>query len=225
MPGCKRVFCLLFLSVFMLSQAAASPVPGTFITKTDGIVVYPDPALSGGTRYIFFQVINDRIIRVAASPDTALATTKSLITVYTSTSRNWKSSAANGVVTIKTPFLTARITLSTGAVMFRDNSGKILLQEKQNGGRLFTPAVFEGQPSNGISQVFQTTPDDAYYGLGQHQSDQYNYKGDQVFLFQNNTEVAIPFLVSRKNYGILWDNYSLTKVGDTRDFMPLSTLR
>ncbi|MFD2284961.1 TIM-barrel domain-containing protein [Pedobacter petrophilus] len=51
-----------------------------------------------------------------------------------------------------------------------------------------------------------------------------NYKGKQVMLQQYNTDVAIPFLLSNKNYGILWDNYSITKVGDVRDFQPLSSL-
>ena len=52
-----------------------------------------------------------------------------------------------------------------------------------------------------------------------------NYKGQQVTFFQNNTEVAIPFLISSKNYGILWDNYSLTKAGDVRPFHQLSAMQ
>ncbi len=90
---------------------------------------------------------------------------------------------------------------------------------------MLSPAVFDGEPFYRVQQAFQTSPDDAWYGLGQHQADQFNYRGRQVFLFQNNTEVAVPFLISRKNYGILWDNYSLTTVGDTRPLMPLSNLR
>ena len=52
-----------------------------------------------------------------------------------------------------------------------------------------------------------------------------NYRGQQVTFFQNNTEVAIPFLVSCKNYGILWDNYSLTTAGDVRPLHSLSSLQ
>src|SRR5690606_11957430 len=40
-----------------------------------------------------------------------------------------------------------------------------------------------------------------------------------------NTYTAIPFLISTKNYGILWDNYSITKAGDIRDPQPLSSLK
>jgi len=37
--------------------------------------------------------------------------------------------------------------------------------------------------------------------------------------------VAVPFLISSKNYGILWDNYSLTSIGDTRPYRSLNTMR
>jgi alpha-D-xyloside xylohydrolase len=52
-----------------------------------------------------------------------------------------------------------------------------------------------------------------------------NYRGQQVTFFQNNTEVAIPFLISSKNYGILWDNYSLTRAGDIRPLHQLSAMQ
>ena len=61
--------------------------------------------------------------------------------------------------------------------------------------------------------------------LGQHQDGIMNYKGQQVTFFQNNTEVAVPFLISSKNYGILWDNYSLTRAGDVRPFHQLSAMQ
>ena len=83
-------------------------------------------------------------------------------------------------------------------------------------GRDIKETVYEGERSYIISQTFQTTADDAYYGLGQHQDGLINYKSYQENLFQNNTEIAVPFLISKKNYGILWDNYSITTVGDIR---------
>ncbi|MGZ3937967.1 MAG: TIM-barrel domain-containing protein, partial [Flavisolibacter sp.] len=92
-------------------------------------------------------------------------------------------------------------------------------------GRSIQPQVFEGQQLYSIRQDFNTSTDDAWYGLGQHQDALMSYKTYQVQLFQNNTEVAVPFLVSKKNYGILWDNYSLTKFGDTRPYQPLNALK
>lgn len=192
--------------------------------EENGIIVYPDPDFSGNTRAIRLQVISDKIIRVIASPEKKFPDIKSLISVYQDVRRKFTVIKKAGTLILKTPSVVATILLSTGAISFADKLGKPVLMERQYNGRLFSPSVFNGQHSNAISQTFETTADDAYYGLGQHQSDQFNYKGQQVFLFQNNTEVAIPFLVSSKNYGILWDNYSITTVGDARQFMPLSTL-
>jgi alpha-D-xyloside xylohydrolase len=41
-----------------------------------------------------------------------------------------------------------------------------------------------------------------------------NYNGEDVELAQHNMDVAIPFVVSTRNYGLLWDNNSITRFGD-----------
>lgn len=220
LPAC---FAIILLTVVSLATFALPPE--NIVEHPNGITIFPDTRFSGNTRAVRLQVISDKIIRVTASPNKKIAGTQSLITVPVTLSKNWKLVRKNDRVELRTPSIIATVLLSTGAVSFSDVSGKPILMERQYNGRMLTPAVFEGQPSFGIRQTFETTANDAYYGLGQHQDDQYNYKGQQVFLYQNNTEVAVPFLLSNKNYGILWDNYSITKVGDAREFMPLSRLR
>ena len=37
-----------------------------------------------------------------------------------------------------------------------------------------------------------------------------NWRGHEVTLVQTNVHAVIPFLISTRNYGILWDNYSKT---------------
>lgn len=216
------IFALtLFISITTFAQAVSK----SFVKTANGVLIFPNSNVSGNTGIVRLQVVSDKIIRVSASPAATVQDRKSLITVYTSLSKNWTVEKSGDKILVKTPSITASVLTTTGAVSFLDKNDLPLLTERKHNGRLFTPAVYEGQPSYSISQTFETTPGDAYYGLGQHQADQFNYKDQQVFLFQNNTEVAVPFLLSNKNYGILWDNYSLTKVGDTREFMPLSALK
>lgn len=217
------LFCVGFFSIF-LNKAYAFPDP--FIKTPDGIVVYTDPSVTGNSKAVKLEVISDHIIRVVAAPGKELSSSKSLVTAFTKNQKlNWVTSSDKEKVTLKTKALTAVVQLKTGAVSFFDISGKKILSERPVDGRSFEPVVVEGQRSYNMEQTFQTTADDAYYGLGQHQDDVYNYKGQQVFLFQNNTEVGVPFLISSKNYGILWDNYSLTKAGDTREYHPLAALK
>src|SRR5690606_2572918 len=127
-------------------------------------------------------------------------------------------------VSVKTANITALVNLQTGRISFFDASGEMILAEKQLG-RSLQPQVFDGEQLYSIQQDFITTNNDAWYGLGQHQDGLMNYKSYQVQLFQNNTEVAVPFLISKNNYGILWDNYSVTQFGDTRPYQPLSALK
>ena len=61
-----------------------------------------------------------------------------------------------------------------------------------------------------VTQQFNRGTDEGFYGLGQHQNRQMNYNGEDVELAQHNMDVAIPFVVSTRNYGLLWDNNSIT---------------
>jgi len=52
---------------------------------------------------------------------------------------------------------------------------------------------------------------------GQHQFGIVDIKGSDLDLWQRNTTVIVPFLVSSDGYGILWDN-TPTPVWDLREF-------
>jgi len=226
MPGPKLLSLLFFLTLTGVLKAGPGK-EGTYIRTQDGVIVYPDMRWSGNTAAVKLSVIADNIIRVLSSPVKGKGEArKSLVTVYkTDSSLKWDMTNDQEKVVLHTRLITATVTIATGAVHFTDASGKPILAEKGAGGRSFEPAVFDGEPSYHIRQTFTTSDDEAFYGLGQHQDGLVNYKGHQVNLFQNNTEVAVPFLLSSRNYGILWDNYSLTSVGDVRPYKQLSALR
>jgi alpha-D-xyloside xylohydrolase len=105
-----------------------------------------------------------------------------------------------------------------------DKAGKPITAEKENS-RSFIPAPVDGQNQYAIYQAFKSPGDEALYGLGQHQEGMMNYKGKDVLLLQQNSDVAVPFMVSNKNYGLLWDNYSITRFGETRQYQTLSSLK
>ena len=226
MPGPKLFSLLFFLALTGVVQAGPGK-EGTYTRTPDGVIVYPDMRWSGNTAAVKLSVIADNIIRVMSSPvKGSEEVSKSLVTVYKpDASLKWDMTNDEEKIVLHTRLITATVTIATGAVDFTDVSGKPILAEKGAGGRSFEPTVFDGEPSYHIRQTFTTADDEAFYGLGQHQDGLVNYKGHQVNLFQNNTEVAIPFLLSSKNYGILWDNYSLTAVGDVRPYKQLSALR
>lgn len=200
----KRIIHIvaLFLSFLFSGFCYAWPPAKNYELTKDGVIIYPDSNLSGHARAVRLQVISNKIIRITASATKTIPEVPSLITVYKDLKKNYAVTSSNGNVVVKTPDVTATIVSSTGAVSFTDKYGKPVLMERSYNGRSILPAIFDGEASYNLSQTFVTAPGEAYYGLGQHQSDQFNYKGQQVFLFQNNNKVAVPFLPSVVNLSL-----------------------
>ena len=69
--------------------------------------------------------------------------------------------------------------------------------------------------TNEITQSFILDEDEHIYGLGQHQNGKMNQRGQRLVLEQNNMEIAIPYFISEKGYGVYWDTYSITTFDDT----------
>jgi len=194
-------------------------------TKTvDGVIIKLPEKAAHSTRLLQLQVISDNIIHIKATPDNIFSTAKSLMAVEQNNKPvKFNVTQNNHELLLSTATLIVHVSLAQGAVSFTDKTGKAILNEKP--GRKFIPGSAGGENYYRIIQAFNSPVDETFYGLGQHQSGIVNYKNQHVELLQNNTEVAVPFMVSNKNYGILWDNYSITKVGDTRDYRPLSDLK
>lgn len=63
-----------------------------------------------------------------------------------------------------------------------------------------------------VEARFRAYDGERLYGLGQHQHGRLNQKGCVIDLFQVNTEVCIPFLISNRGYGLLWNNPAIGRV-------------
>ena len=59
---------------------------------------------------------------------------------------------------------------------------------------------------------FEARDGERFYGLGQHQHGRLDQKGAVVELIQRNTEVSIPFLLSSRGYGFLWNHPGIGRV-------------
>lgn len=93
---------------------------------------------------------------------------------------------------------------------FTDAAGQIILQEKE-GGRLLQNSTIQGEPTFMAEQRFLSPADEYLFGTGQFQDGYLNVRGLPRRLTQVNTQIAIPFVLSNKGYGVLWNNYGLTE--------------
>ena len=185
----------------------------------DGVVVTAPDAK------VRVRVINDKIMRVSATPEQEFKADSSLVVLpkFQGNANNpqFTVTEKKGVVEVATSQIKAVINEKNGQVKFYDHNGKELLVENQNG-RTFTPRVTDGTKAYTVQQTWQSlNPDEGIYGLGQHQANEFNYKDKNEELFQYNTKVSVPFVVSTDNYGLLWDSYSLCRWGNPNDYSQL----
>lgn len=216
----RTVLALIIIGVTLFSCSRQAP----YEKLSDGVVVRLDNG--EGVKAVRLQVISPDIIHVLASAADTFSTTPSLVILPdVKGSSQWRLEVGQDELSLVTSSLQAKVSLHTGEVTFADSTGHVILQEQKGGGKTFTPATVDNLKTYGIRQVFESPADEGFYGLGGHQNGQMNYKGQDVDLVQHNIVDVIPFLYSSKNYGILWDNYSISKFGDPREFEALNTLK
>lgn len=204
-----RIIALSTFSLALLASTSALALDGGFEKTADGVIVTP---ASGPAKKVRLQVMSDRAIRVTASPTDTIDAPQSLMVIAQPKTSGFTVTEAGGKVVLKAGKATAEVVLATGAVSFKDAAGKTTLAEQ--GRSAFTPHSIDGKNFYGISQRFNPSTDEGFYGLGQHQNGQMNYNGQDVELAQYNRDIAIPFVLSTRNYGVLWDNNGITRFGD-----------
>ena len=104
---------------------------------------------------------------------------------------------------------------SNGRLRFLKGGGAALLEETAPG-HFFVPPARQFTACGG--DLFRTEArfcayeGERFYGLGQHKHGFLDQKGCVITLDQRNTEVTIPFLLSSRGYGFLWNNPAVGRV-------------
>ena len=213
---------LIILSILLLSGNMF--LSNAYEKESDGVLFKINKQKETDPQLVKIQICTEDIIRVIASPVDSFSTRASLMVSKTGWDPvSWSINDKDNPVKISTSKVIVSVDTVTGKIAFYDSNNQLLLNEI-NGGKIITPAFVMGEKTYHIRQLFESPEDEAFYGLGQHQNGIMNYKGHDVDLWQHNIVAVVPFLVSSKNYGILWDNTSRTKFGDVRDYQPLSSL-
>ena len=115
---------------------------------------------------------------------------------------------------IRNGSLRAEVSLSGRIAFVRAVDGQILLAEPQL--PYHAPPARHFRYHSGrllhIEAWFMAHEGERLFGLGQHQHGRLDNKGCVIELQQRNTEVCIPFMVSNRGYGFLWNNPGLGRV-------------
>ncbi len=190
--------------------------------KGNTVTIRVADAAEGAPQRICLQVLGDRIIRIAgqagndalrhARPDRA-----SLVVLPQKGRTRFKVSSEGGTMTVSTAEISACVS-PEGLISFYDKEGNALLE---NGSIDLSPKVVEGKQGYEVRTVFDSPEGESFYGLGQHQTGEFDRRGTDEELYQYNTKISIPFVVSTNGYGLLFDAYSYSRWGNPKGYVQL----
>ena len=204
----RKTLSTLFFAFFLIpcglvpaSRAATAQVE----KQADGVLLN----LPNGLLRVV--VLSDSVVRVAYAPDASMFSRQSIDVVpHETLTSGWELTTTPAEVTLKTAKLQVKIERSNGGIRFEDAAGKPILAEADGGRQLETASV-QGENTFHVRQQWSANTGESLYGLGQQQLGIVDIKGYDLDLWQHNTNIALPFLVSSEGYGILWDNTSFTR--------------
>ncbi len=167
---------------------------------------------------IRLQVVSPEIIRVTQSPDGKFNDRKSLAVLPQKLCKDYEVSDAMGKVHLTTKALAVDVYKADGSIHFYDGEGNLL---SGDGRAEFKPITVEGKDAWSTCVSFDSPEDEAFYGLGQQQAGEFDHKGGNEELYQYNTKISVPMVVSSKGYGMLLDAYSLSRWGNPEPYRQL----
>jgi alpha-D-xyloside xylohydrolase len=185
------------------------PLPPITVTRAgDGLTA------KFGEESLHVSVCSDSVIHVVASPK-PLDSLKSaqpwmLDPRQSCPGAKFEFAETSDTATLTTATLKVEFSLARGNLKYNSIGGANLLHESDAVPRTYEPDQVNGEATYHVTDRFSPDATEGFYGLGQHQSGMFNYRGSTVELGQNNTDVAIPLLVSSKGYALLWNTASFT---------------
>jgi alpha-D-xyloside xylohydrolase len=198
LPGCA----LLSLSISQISLAADKPQI-TVEKESTGVV------MRSGAETLRVIVCGPSVLHVVAGPGEPRASSPQQPWIVAGCpASSFEFATGEKEDTLSTARLRVVLNHENGSLTFKDSGGGVLLQENGDHPRRYVPVVLNAENVHQVSDRFMPAPEEGLYGLGQHQAGIYNYRGAVIELAQQNTDVAFPFLVSTKGYGMLWNTAS-----------------
>ena len=205
--SCPYGSSLLYLSIVSLAVATGAAQKPAY-TRTASTVTVP---VNGAS--IVLRPLEDGAIRVQIAAPGETPAAESVVFIHTTAAPRFTVRETHQTIIVDAGALQASVNRESGALTFADVNGKVLLQEKE-GSRIIpppdTPAT--GTPVGGTTaqDAFLSPNDEYLFGTGQFQDGYLNVRGLPRRLTQVNSQIAIPFLLSSRGYGLLWHNYGLT---------------
>lgn len=117
----------------------------------------------------------------------------------------------DGKAIIRNGNIRAEINESSGLITYYNQKNAVLLKEASDQDDNCYARQYKSKGSDHfeLKLTFEADRDEHLYGMGQYQNDCFDLKGSVLDLEQKNKQISIPFLLSSKGYGLIWNNPSI----------------
>ncbi len=198
------LLCILLLSSGAQAQWTPMNPVKSVQQESDGAV------FTMGTGTLKIQMCSDSVIHVLYSPTAAFPKQQDFVVTKANwPTAKWTMQSTDDAVVLSTSQLKITVTRKDGAIAYSEIGGGPLVQEAS---RHMTAMKVNGEDTyRAESFVNIYGSHEGLYGLGQHQAGVWNYRGDSVDISQDNSNIAVPLMLSSKGYGIFWNNTSRSR--------------
>lgn len=194
---------LSFLNGFLASAATPRGYPKDSVKETStGVEIATD------TCTLAIRPLTAGAIRVHCAKDNT-PEAQSIVLIPQASPPAFRVTQSTATVEVTTLRMAAIFDRRTASLKFADSSGRVLLSEIP-GTRRLAPSTVQGEPTYVAEQAFASPVGEHLFGSGEFQDGFLDIRDLPRRLTQVNTQIAIPFFLSSRGYGILWQNYGLT---------------
>ena len=162
--------------------------------------------------------VSAEIIRVSVTGDGVFNDRESLVAVPQEPFFDYTVQRTDTTLRLSTGAVSVEVSSRDGLVSFYHPDGTLWLAD---GRTQLTPTSFDGKDGYRTLVRFPSRREESFYGLGQHQTGEFDHMGTNEELYQYNTKISNPTVLSSDGYGLYFDAYSYSRWGNPAGFLQL----
>lgn len=156
----------------------------------------------------------DKIIRIQFAPGEKALNTQSLVVLLSPQQNHFSVEEQGKHYLLRNCFGSLIIDKGTGAIQFRDEQEVELIREKELFPRDLKPTQQAGGKGYRVANYFRADTAQHLFSMELSQRRMINLRNAEFSTAGDEGKGVNPFVISSANYGIFWDNYCFTRLGD-----------
>jgi len=156
----------------------------------------------------------DKIVRIQFAPAEKALNNQSLVVLLSPQQNHFRIEEQGKHYLLRNCFGSLIIDKGTGAIQFMDEQEAVLIKEKELMPRDLKSTAEDGREAYRVANYFRVDTAQHLFSMELYQNRMINLRNAEYTTAGDRDEGVNPFVISSANYGIFWDNYCFTRLGD-----------